>query len=123
MKSSTETLIKALRILSNDIESPDGVANAPIAEAAERLDELQAQVEVLRLYATELVCSMTEENRQELQDIMMLTPTQYLREIEAKAGRAGFVEASQYNFTVVGQYFIDGHADEYADRIRQGAKP
>lgn len=40
MKTNTETLIKALRILANDIESEDGVANAAIMEAAQRLEEL-----------------------------------------------------------------------------------
>lgn len=40
MKSSTETLIKAMYILSNDIYSEDGVANAAILEAAIRLEEL-----------------------------------------------------------------------------------
>ncbi len=39
-RSSTETLIKALRILARDIKSGDGVANMCIAEAADRLDEL-----------------------------------------------------------------------------------
>ena len=43
MKSSTESLIKALRILAVDIQSEDGVANACIAEAAERLHELELQ--------------------------------------------------------------------------------
>jgi hypothetical protein len=43
MKSSTETLIEAMRILARDIESGDGVANAAIAEAAERLQELHAE--------------------------------------------------------------------------------
>ena len=40
MKSSTETIIKAMYILSNDIQSEDGVANAAILEAAQRLEEL-----------------------------------------------------------------------------------
>jgi len=40
MKSSTETLIKAMYILSNDIQSEDGIANAAILEAATRLEEL-----------------------------------------------------------------------------------
>ena len=39
MKTDTKTLIKALRILAEDIESGDGVANACIAEAADRLEE------------------------------------------------------------------------------------
>jgi hypothetical protein len=34
------TLISAMKVLARDIESPDGVANAAIAEAAERLQDL-----------------------------------------------------------------------------------
>ena len=41
IRSSIETLIKAMKILSEDIQSGDGVANAAILEAAERLEELQ----------------------------------------------------------------------------------
>lgn len=43
-KSSTETLIAAMRILARDIQSGDGVANAAIAEAADRLEEQQARI-------------------------------------------------------------------------------
>jgi hypothetical protein len=46
MKTDTPTLIAALRILANEIESGDGVANAAIAEAADRLQEM---LEALRL--------------------------------------------------------------------------
>lgn len=42
MKTKTETLIKALRILANEIHSEDGVANAAIAEGADRLEEMQS---------------------------------------------------------------------------------
>jgi hypothetical protein len=37
-RSSDHVLIEALRILSRNIHSEDGVANAAIAEAADRLD-------------------------------------------------------------------------------------
>jgi uncharacterized protein Yka (UPF0111/DUF47 family) len=47
MRSSTETLIKAMRILSQDIQSDDGVVNAAIAEAAERLEEQQERIKKL----------------------------------------------------------------------------
>ena len=40
MRTSDDILIKALRILSVDIYSEDGVANAAIAEGALRLQEL-----------------------------------------------------------------------------------
>jgi len=39
-RTSTPTLIAAMRALANDIESPDGVANAAILEAAERMEEM-----------------------------------------------------------------------------------
>lgn len=43
-KSSTETLIAAMRVLASDIQSGDGAANAAIAEAADRLEEQQATI-------------------------------------------------------------------------------
>lgn len=48
MRSSTTTLISALRILARDIQSEDGVANAAIAEAADRLEELKRENAALR---------------------------------------------------------------------------
>ena len=39
MKSSTNTLIDAMKILAAEIESGDGVANSAIFEASERLKE------------------------------------------------------------------------------------
>ena len=44
MKTDDETLIIALRILAAEIQSDDGVANACITEAANRLEELTAIV-------------------------------------------------------------------------------
>jgi len=38
MRSSTETIIGALRVLANDIQSEEGVANAAIAEPAVRME-------------------------------------------------------------------------------------
>jgi len=40
MKTSIKTLIDAMRKLAKDIDSADGLANMAIAEAADRLDEL-----------------------------------------------------------------------------------
>jgi uncharacterized protein (UPF0212 family) len=44
VKTSTETLIAAMRILSQDIQSDDGAANAAVAEAAERLAEQHMRI-------------------------------------------------------------------------------
>lgn len=46
-KSSTETLVKAMRLLSAGIESEDGVANAAVAEAADRLEAQAARIKEL----------------------------------------------------------------------------
>ena len=40
-KTDTATIIGSLRILAQDIESDDGIANMAIAEAADRMEELQ----------------------------------------------------------------------------------
>jgi uncharacterized protein (UPF0212 family) len=44
VKPSTETLIAAMRILSQDIQSEDGAANAAVAEAGERLAEQHMRI-------------------------------------------------------------------------------
>lgn len=41
MKSETDTIISALRVLARDIHTDDGVVNACLDEAAGRLEELQ----------------------------------------------------------------------------------
>jgi hypothetical protein len=41
MKSSTQTLISALRVLSREIYCEDGAATAVIAEAADRLEAMR----------------------------------------------------------------------------------
>ena len=43
-QTSTKTLVSALRILAQDIQSDDGVANAAIAEAADRLEIQDIQI-------------------------------------------------------------------------------
>lgn len=44
MRTRTEILIAALRQLEKDIQSQDGIPNATVAEAALRLEELQAEL-------------------------------------------------------------------------------
>lgn len=46
-KSSDETLIAAMEILARDIKSGDGVANAAIREAGQRIAELRKQRDYL----------------------------------------------------------------------------
>ena len=42
--SSSATLVSAMRILANDIQSDDGVANAAIREAADRIEQLETNI-------------------------------------------------------------------------------
>ena len=42
--TETKTIIEALRVLARDIQSEDGVANAAIAEAADRLAKQQRRI-------------------------------------------------------------------------------
>ena len=44
MTTPTKTLIEALRILARDIQSEDGVANAVIGEAADRLEQQEKRI-------------------------------------------------------------------------------
>ena len=44
MRTKTEVIVGALRILAQDIQTQDGVANAAIAEAADRMEELCAKL-------------------------------------------------------------------------------
>jgi len=48
MRSSTETIIGAMKILLHDIYCEDGVATAAIAEAADRLEEIAAENKKLK---------------------------------------------------------------------------
>ena len=50
--SSDVILIDSLRILSGEIQSDDGVANACVAEAAERLGRLTRALRVIQTWAS-----------------------------------------------------------------------
>jgi hypothetical protein len=62
MTTSIETLVAAMRALANDIQSEDGVANAAIAEAAQRLAEQQERIKRLEelLWASQPICESKE---------------------------------------------------------------
>lgn len=59
MKTDDKTLISALRILARDIVSDDGVANACILEAADRLADITEQRDALLDVCRRFVASDT----------------------------------------------------------------
>jgi len=60
----TPTLISALRILARDIQSGDGVANAAIAEAADRMEEMETREKNL----SQKICCFTGESLEDAAD-------------------------------------------------------
>ena len=52
--TDTKTLASAMRVLSAEVESEDGIANAAIAEAAQRIDDLAA-------LAAEMACMLAHD--------------------------------------------------------------
>ena len=60
MTESTKTMIKALNVLSQEIKSGDGVANACIAEAALMIEQLSQE-------STELIAKAIEDAADHLQ--------------------------------------------------------
>lgn len=47
-RAETSTIVEALRILSRDIQSDDGVATMALLEAAERMQELENECIMFR---------------------------------------------------------------------------
>lgn len=62
-RTGTLTLAHALSILARDIESPDGVANAAIAEGADRLRELDARVESLKMALGDVLSTFRDDDK------------------------------------------------------------
>lgn len=55
METSTRTLVIALRLLVDDIQSMDGVPNAVVAEAADRVERLERQRDIALSICIDLV--------------------------------------------------------------------
>jgi len=66
VRTSTETLIAAMHILSQDIQSEDGAANAAIAEAGERLAEQHMRITKLEQENDALRADLLLWNEKEL---------------------------------------------------------
>ena len=77
MNTPTETLVSAMRALANDIQSKDGVANAAIHEAAQRLKEQQDRIQRLEA-AGDAMADLLEE------EMFMKLAVQWRKAKEAK---------------------------------------
>jgi hypothetical protein len=84
-RTSTQTIISALLVLARDIESPDGVVNAAIAEAAERLAEFDGESRVIheilrQAYDVLAVIEADDSDEAESMQLLMMSILQVLAE-------------------------------------------
>ncbi|GEA08525.1 hypothetical protein KUL42_32860 [Alteromonas sp. KUL42] len=63
--SDSETMIEALRVLSQDIQSGDGVANACVADAADMIESMSAEI----IKANERVRELEKRNNNQSKTI------------------------------------------------------
>lgn len=73
--ASTEAIIKAMRALAQNIQTEDGVANAAIRQAAERLEEQEAHIGELKEGFSAVVCEhsqLIEEGKEQAAKIKSL---------------------------------------------------
>lgn len=80
MSSTTRSLINALRVLDSEIQSQDGVANAVIAEAATRLEELQDRIKRLEDIIKRAGCEFFKDGPDSRIAVNMLTVLDEARE-------------------------------------------
>ena len=104
-------------------------------ESTERNNKLQAQVELLRtslddiLEDMQLSMELSESDcdvwKGRIKDTLSGTPAQCLAEVEAQAGRDGFIDGAHLINTVAGTFSadeIESHANEYANQLRQASR-
>ncbi len=128
MKTPTKTLAAAMRQLANDIESPDGVANAAILEAAERLDELVLQLagrDALLNNLSKWINDLPWPTKSaslwliRIDGVMKESPSESLRQIQAEAVQE-FANNICGDCSTDFQCRLSAEADQYAERIRRG---
>ena len=61
--TKTGVLITAMRTLASDVKSDDGVANAAIAEAADRLERYANALQAIKRHCQDAVCREWVEER------------------------------------------------------------
>lgn len=69
--SNAKTMIKALRALSRDIQSGDGVANACVADAANMIEELSAQLAKANERVKELESEKHKDSLETINDYIL----------------------------------------------------
>jgi len=94
MKTDTNTIVAALKILSHDIQSSDGIANACIEEASSRLKELSEQVENPK---DQRDCAMKITKKKNKTTITL--SRQYLEFIAVRLHNTAYNKSSSYTFS------------------------
>lgn len=121
--------IESISQLSNqvvDLQNTRDDLEQQVAELMAHNAELVAQVEVLRIAALNAIQRMNGgDAKADLRDAYDATPQQCLRQIQAEAGRAGFVAGygkcwrESYG-TKPNTDSVYEYADSYAERVKAG---
>ena len=120
MKSKTETLSAALRILANDIQSPDDVPAMCLREAADRLEELQRELDEAR----DDVERLSEKLEVELNNSITLQSQRDEARAEQERLIMEFAEANSEIEKLSKERYIekkraDGHYENYCEILKK----
>jgi hypothetical protein len=84
VRTQIEILVKAMHILANDIQSDDGVANAAIYEAAQRLEEQNQRIKRLEEAGNALLWYFCPKNTGDISFLQSEAIKQWNKAKEAK---------------------------------------
>jgi len=119
MKSETDTIISALRVLARDIQTDDGVVNACLGGAAGRLEELQRANQNTLADLAVAIAQRDEalKNQQPTTIVQQVTTRPEPSRLEIAAMiMQGFVASSTFGITIADRSL------EYSDRLIAVAK-
>ena len=98
-RTKTSTLVSAMRELARTVQCDDGVANAAIAEAADRLAELDGERTVLRGLLAEcasVISTIEGDNSDECEELADLLGRVNAAYEQTRAGIGTMVDLIQY---------------------------
>ena len=110
MKATTEQLVSALRVLSVDIQSEDGVANAVVAEAADRLTLM-----------VNLVARHVEETKDDIQQMAVASDTMVEATAKIQSLRDRIKRLEEAGDAMLNAWLMPEDSMEYCDWVALSA--
>lgn len=110
VKATTEQLVSALRVLSVDIQSEDGVANAVVAEAADRLTLM-----------VNLVARHVEETKDDIQQMAVASDTMVEATAKIQSLRDRIKRLEEAGDAMLNAWLMPEDSMEYCDWVALSA--